>query len=162
VSVAFQVASDFRDYASGVYSSTVCKNGAMDVNHAVLAVGYGTDPVSNMTYWTIKNSWDYSWGDEGFSRWSRSSTCAASRTATRTRTSTAREEGAARSCAAADDERATRRCARRCVCRGRRPRGVERARAAAAERAAARRSTDDRRAAHVDNVKRRNAAHSYT
>ena len=38
----------------------------MDVNHAVLAVGYGTDPVSNMTYWTIKNSWDYSWGDEGF------------------------------------------------------------------------------------------------
>ncbi len=44
----------------------MCKNGAMDVNHAVLAVGYGTDPVSNMTYWTIKNSWDYSWGDEGF------------------------------------------------------------------------------------------------
>jgi len=66
VSVAFQVASDFRDYASGVYTSTVCKNGATDVNHAVLAVGYGTDPDTQIPYWTIKNSWDYSWGDEGF------------------------------------------------------------------------------------------------
>merc|ERR1712083_861338 len=66
VSVAFQVASDFRHYSYGVYSSTVCKNGAMDVNHAVLAVGYGTDPASNMTYWTIKNSWDYTWGVNGY------------------------------------------------------------------------------------------------
>ena len=66
VSVAFQVASDFRDYASGVYTSTVCKDGATDVNHAVLAVGYGVDPDTQMPYWTIKNSWDYSWGNEGF------------------------------------------------------------------------------------------------
>mmetsp|Transcript_85876 Transcript_85876/g.161705 ORF Transcript_85876/g.161705 Transcript_85876/m.161705 type:complete len:378 (-) Transcript_85876:44-1177(-) len=66
VSVAFQVASDFRHYSSGVYTSTVCKNGPKDVNHAVLAVGYGTDDVSGLTYWTIKNSWDYSWGVEGF------------------------------------------------------------------------------------------------
>jgi len=66
VSVAFQVATDFRHYAYGVYSSTVCKNGAMDVNHAVLAVGYGTDPASNMTYWTIKNSWDFTWGVNGY------------------------------------------------------------------------------------------------
>lgn len=66
VSVAFQVASDFRHYASGVYSSTVCKDGPKDVNHAVLAVGYGTDPETEKPYWTVKNSWDYSWGDEGF------------------------------------------------------------------------------------------------
>merc|ERR1712083_1270979 len=66
VSVAFQVASDFRHYSSGVYSSDVCKNGPMDVNHAVLAVGYGTDPETNMPYWTIKNSWDYTWGASGF------------------------------------------------------------------------------------------------
>mmetsp|Transcript_99086 Transcript_99086/g.212269 ORF Transcript_99086/g.212269 Transcript_99086/m.212269 type:complete len:377 (+) Transcript_99086:83-1213(+) len=66
VSVAFQVASDFRHYASGVYTSTVCKSGAKDVNHAVLAIGYGTDPVSGLEYWTIKNSWDYSFGMEGF------------------------------------------------------------------------------------------------
>ena len=33
------------------------------VNHAVLAVGYGVDPVSAKPYWLIKNSWDYTWGD---------------------------------------------------------------------------------------------------
>ena len=32
------------------------------MNHAVLAVGYGTDPVSGKPYWLIKNSWDYTWG----------------------------------------------------------------------------------------------------
>lgn len=66
VSVAFQVASDFRHYSTGVYTSTVCKSGPQDVNHAVLAIGYGIDDVSGMKYWTIKNSWDYSWGVEGF------------------------------------------------------------------------------------------------
>lgn len=66
VSIAFQVASDFRHYSSGVYTSTVCKSGPQDVNHAVLAVGYGTDPQTGLQYWLVKNSWDYSWGDEGF------------------------------------------------------------------------------------------------
>jgi len=66
VSISFQVASDFRHYARGVYSSTVCKNGPTDVNHAVLAVGYGTDPETKKTYWTIKNSWDYTWGVSGY------------------------------------------------------------------------------------------------
>mmetsp|Transcript_46888 Transcript_46888/g.109544 ORF Transcript_46888/g.109544 Transcript_46888/m.109544 type:complete len:370 (+) Transcript_46888:38-1147(+) len=66
VSVAFQVASDFRHYSSGVYSSKVCKSGPQDVNHAVLAIGYGKDRRSGKQYWLIKNSWDYDWGDEGF------------------------------------------------------------------------------------------------
>ena len=89
VSVAFDVASDFRDYKSGVYSSTVCSHDAehasrrvrifsdatradrsmsTQVNHAVLAVGYGVDPVSSKPYWLIKNSWDYTWGDSGYFR----------------------------------------------------------------------------------------------
>ena len=88
VSVAFDVASDFRDYKSGVYSSTVCSHDAehasrrakmlmatrahrsrsTQVNHAVLAVGYGVDPVSAKPYWLIKNSWDYTWGDSGYFR----------------------------------------------------------------------------------------------
>ena len=89
VSVAFDVASDFRDYKSGVYSSTICSHDAehasrrveyvddatrahrsmsTQVNHAVLAVGYGTDPVSAKPYWLIKNSWDYTWGDSGYFR----------------------------------------------------------------------------------------------
>ena len=68
VSIAFDVASDFRDYKSGVYSSTVCSHDAEHVNHAVLAVGYGVDPVSAKPYWLIKNSWDYTWGDSGYFR----------------------------------------------------------------------------------------------
>lgn len=66
VTIAYQVASDFRHYSNGVYSSHVCKSRPQDVNHAVLAMGYGTDPVSGLQYWTIKNSWDYTWGMEGF------------------------------------------------------------------------------------------------
>lgn len=54
------------DYSEGIYSSTTCKNGAADVNHAVLAVGYGTDSDLGMDYWIVKNSWGTEWGDKGF------------------------------------------------------------------------------------------------
>jgi cathepsin H len=64
VSVAFEVVGDFRFYAGGVYTSKKCKSGPMDVNHAVLAVGYGAE--SNMDYWIIKNSWGADWGVDGF------------------------------------------------------------------------------------------------
>jgi cathepsin H len=64
ISVAFQVVAGFKDYKSGVYTSEDCKNGPMDVNHAVLLVGYGVE--NGMDYWLIKNSWSDSWGDEGY------------------------------------------------------------------------------------------------
>lgn len=66
VSVAFQVVGDFRDYKSGVYKTDNCGTGPMDVNHAVLAVGYGTDSTSGLPYYTIKNSWGPDWGNEGY------------------------------------------------------------------------------------------------
>ena len=69
VSIAFQVASDFRLYHSGVYSSTQCKNGTQDVNHAVLVVGYGTE--QGVPYWLIKNSWGPKWGEEGYFKMER-------------------------------------------------------------------------------------------
>lgn len=64
VSIAFQVVSGFRDYKTGVYTSDTCKNGTGDVNHAVLAVGYGEE--DGMPYWIVKNSWNRTWGDKGF------------------------------------------------------------------------------------------------
>lgn len=64
VSVAFQVVDDFGAYSSGVYTSSTCENGPADVNHAVLAVGYGVE--NGMDYWLVKNSWGTSWGDNGF------------------------------------------------------------------------------------------------
>ncbi|XP_068210621.1 digestive cysteine proteinase 2-like [Palaemon carinicauda] len=57
----------FQFYSSGVYYEPKCKSDA--VNHAVLAVGYGTEGGSD--YWTIKNSWGASWGDAGYIKLAR-------------------------------------------------------------------------------------------
>ncbi|XP_070037337.1 cysteine proteinase 3 [Nicotiana tomentosiformis] len=64
VSIAFEVIKGFKQYKSGVYSSTECGNTPMDVNHAVLAVGYGVE--NGVPYWLIKNSWGADWGDDGY------------------------------------------------------------------------------------------------
>lgn len=66
VSVAFQVVDGFKNYRSGVYVSDTCGNGPMDVNHAVLAVGYGHNQTSDLDFYTIKNSWGPTWGNNGF------------------------------------------------------------------------------------------------
>ncbi|XP_058503383.1 cathepsin S, ortholog2, tandem duplicate 1 [Solea solea] len=56
----------FVFYRSGVYDDPGCSK---RVNHAVLAVGYGTD--SGEDYWLIKNSWGISFGESGYVRMSR-------------------------------------------------------------------------------------------
>lgn len=63
VSVAFEVVDGFGDYTSGVYTSSTCGWTEADVNHAVLAVGYGLDEESGLAYWVVKNSWGADWGD---------------------------------------------------------------------------------------------------
>ena len=70
VSVAFEVVDDFMLYSNGVYSSDKCRDSVKDVNHAVLVVGYGTDPVDG-PYWIVKNSWGSNWGDNGYFRIAR-------------------------------------------------------------------------------------------
>ncbi|CAN0194355.1 unnamed protein product, partial [Phaeothamnion confervicola] len=60
VSIAFQVTSDFKSYAGGVYDNPTCGSLPDEVNHAVLAVGYGTDEGGKNgggDYWIVKNSW---------------------------------------------------------------------------------------------------------
>ncbi|XP_022754794.1 thiol protease aleurain-like [Durio zibethinus] len=64
VSVAFQADIFFQFYKSGVYTSGTCGSTSMDVNHAVLAVGYGVE--NGVPYWLIKNSWGAVWGDNGY------------------------------------------------------------------------------------------------
>ncbi|XP_052199066.1 thiol protease aleurain-like isoform X2 [Diospyros lotus] len=64
VTVLFQVVEDFRFLGDGVYTSNKCGKTSQDVNHAVLAVGYGVK--DNMPYWLIKNSWGVDWGDKGY------------------------------------------------------------------------------------------------
>ncbi|KAJ8429996.1 hypothetical protein Cgig2_033921 [Carnegiea gigantea] len=69
VSVAFEVVDGFRFYKEGVYTSTVCGTKPTDVNHAVLAVGYGVE--DGIPYWLIKNSWGAGWGDNGYFKMER-------------------------------------------------------------------------------------------
>eukprot|EP01100_Stratorugosa_tubuloviscum_P009302 TRINITY_DN389_c0_g1_i3.p1 TRINITY_DN389_c0_g1~~TRINITY_DN389_c0_g1_i3.p1 ORF type:complete len:493 (-),score=196.99 TRINITY_DN389_c0_g1_i3:104-1504(-) len=72
ITVSFEVYSDFHTYSGGVYTHKSSNDLLSDnlpwelVNHAVCAVGWGFDPVSNLPYWIVKNSWSSDWGLEGY------------------------------------------------------------------------------------------------
>lgn len=64
VSIAVDASrQEFQFYRSGIYNDDKCSSQELD--HGVLAVGYGTGSSGN-TYWLIKNSWGSSWGESGY------------------------------------------------------------------------------------------------
>jgi len=65
ISVAFRVYKDFYFYLDGVYQSVAGEDIGL---HAVKVIGWGHDPEYNLDYWTISNSWDPDWGEDGYMR----------------------------------------------------------------------------------------------
>jgi len=54
----------FTFYSNGVYYEPACGNKTDELDHAVLAVGYGT--LKGEPYWLVKNSWSTYWGNDGY------------------------------------------------------------------------------------------------
>jgi len=66
VSVAIEAdQQSFQFYAGGIFSDPGC---GTQLDHGVLAVGYGVDASTNTPYWIVKNSWGTSWGESGYIR----------------------------------------------------------------------------------------------
>jgi len=57
-------AEPWMSYSSGVF--TGCGLTRIDINHAVQAVGYGTQ--GGKDYWIVRNSWGSFWGEAGYIR----------------------------------------------------------------------------------------------
>uniref|UniRef100_A0AC35U9E3 Pept_C1 domain-containing protein n=1 Tax=Rhabditophanes sp. KR3021 TaxID=114890 RepID=A0AC35U9E3_9BILA len=69
ISILIDVHHDsFMNYKNGIWSEPNCRT---KVNHAVLAVGYGTDPKTKQDYYLCKNSWGSQWGNKGYFKMAR-------------------------------------------------------------------------------------------
>jgi len=64
IQVGFVVYTSFMSYRTGIYHKL--KHDSEEGGHAVKVVGYGVE--NGMTYWTVANSWNTDWGEDGFFR----------------------------------------------------------------------------------------------
>lgn len=72
--VAVTVCANWDDYGGGVFSGgckmpVIWKSDVCNLDHAVVAVGYGVD--KGERYWLIRNSWGPHWGEKGYIRLTR-------------------------------------------------------------------------------------------
>jgi cathepsin L len=61
-------ANSWSGYETGVFNG--CNQTNPDLDHAVMLVGYGTDPQFG-DYWLVRNSWSPQWGEQGYIRLKR-------------------------------------------------------------------------------------------
>lgn len=66
--ITISIEDSFFYYKNGVYQNPNCTNTFDGLNHAMLAVGYGTDPKTKLDYWLIKNTWSLYWGEKGYAK----------------------------------------------------------------------------------------------
>jgi cathepsin F len=62
-------ASGLQWYSGGIWNPSgwfACDSSGKNLDHAVLITGYGTE--NGTDYWTVKNSWGASWGENGYFR----------------------------------------------------------------------------------------------
>mmetsp|Transcript_42550 Transcript_42550/g.113911 ORF Transcript_42550/g.113911 Transcript_42550/m.113911 type:complete len:363 (+) Transcript_42550:133-1221(+) len=72
VSIAIHAGAALQFYAGGIFDG-VLGSCSGELNHGVLAVGYGTQPARLplrrlRDYWIVKNSWGKAWGEKGYFR----------------------------------------------------------------------------------------------
>jgi cathepsin L len=67
--IAVSVDASWGGYSSGIFSGCDTSDN-VDINHAVVLVGYGEE--NGQLYWTIRNSWNANWGENGYIRLARS------------------------------------------------------------------------------------------
>ena len=81
ISVGVSANYDWQTYAGGVYvpdeSQGGCSSDPADLDHGVAVVGYNTDDFvvngqkKSLDYWIVRNSWDKTWGIDGYMYLSR-------------------------------------------------------------------------------------------
>ena len=66
-------ANPLQTYSGGILDKTSSQCPVSGINHAVTLVGYGAE--SGVDYWIVKNSWGANWGENGYFRIRRGTSC---------------------------------------------------------------------------------------